>query len=381
MSTATLPAERTTAVSAQDKFILLRTELTDSLIERASEVDIVMTALIAREHALFVGPPGLGKSLLANRLCDCMSFAGDPFEIILSKFTEPDELYGPIGLAAYKAGTNERITDGMLPTARVAFVDECFNGSSAILNTMLPVMNERKFRNGKGFVDCPLDLMIGATNQYPGGEGSKELGALFDRFMLRSTVRPIQSAAGMDRLLWDDLSFNPTYLLSEKDLVEAQDEARAIVWMPDAKEAFTEILHSCRRSGIQPGDRRVRKCINLIQSFAWLEGEIAVTTDHLGMLANCLWVDPAEQPREVLSIVKKVAAPAGLIVNGLLMEVDQIMAESDMKDMPQLLAACKKLGEVHRKVKKLNGELAENAEKQVAATIADLRTKSVEMAL
>lgn len=381
-ATATMSAPARKASShdiARDKFTRFREDLSSSLIERDEEVDMCLTALIAGEHVLFVGPPGLGKSLLADRLCDWMDFAADPFSIILSKFTEPDELFGPIGLQSYKEGTHERITTGMLPEASVAFVDECFNGSSAILNTLLPVMNERRFKNGHAFQSCPLELMIGATNQYPGGEGSKELGALFDRFMLRKTVRPIQTRVGLDRLLWGDINLKLRDTATESDIQSARAGASATGWEPDAREAFEEIVHECKRSGILPGDRRIRKCSQLMRAYAWLEGEDDVTTDQLGMLTNCLWVDPAEQPREVTSIVAKVAAPSGLVVNGLLMEVEQIMSGGDLKALKGQMTAIKKLGEICRKFKKIPGEKAEQALKDVSEIRADIKAKSFEL--
>src|SRR5207253_4395607 len=128
---------------------------------------------------------------------------GAKFSVLLTKFSVPEEVVGPVSLAALKCDKYVRVTTGKLPEAEYAFLDEVFKASSAILNTLLKVLNERVFDAGDGVArPVPLRLCVAASNEWPDPESGKELAALFDRFLLRKAVRPIQSQAGRQRLLW-----------------------------------------------------------------------------------------------------------------------------------------------------------------------------------
>ena len=149
----------------RDKFALAHRELSAALIERDDEVDLVLTALIAGEHALLVGPPGCGKSLLLDSVL--ARTGGAKFSILLTKFTTPEEVVGPVSLAALREDRYVRITSGKLPEADYAFLDEAFKASSAILNTLLKILNERTFDAGDGVARrVPLKLCVAASNEW-----------------------------------------------------------------------------------------------------------------------------------------------------------------------------------------------------------------------
>src|SRR3954471_18168253 len=134
---------RPDADPVRDKFTQARKELSTALIEREDEVDLVLTALLANEHVLLVGPPGCGKSLLLDSVLSWIG--GTRFTILLTKFTTVEELMGPVSLAGLKEDKYVRVTTGKLPEADFAFIDEVFKGSSAILNCLLKILNERTF--------------------------------------------------------------------------------------------------------------------------------------------------------------------------------------------------------------------------------------------
>ncbi|MGH9761127.1 MAG: AAA family ATPase, partial [Blastocatellia bacterium] len=155
-------------------------EASFGLVERQSLVEVVALAAVAREHALVIGPPGTAKSEAVRRIAKALG--GQYFEYLLGRFTEPSEIFGPVDLRKLREGLVETETVGMLPEAEIAFLDEIFQGSTAILNTLLGVLNERRFRRGHTDLNCPLRVCVGASNALPEDES---LAAFADRFLVR----------------------------------------------------------------------------------------------------------------------------------------------------------------------------------------------------
>jgi hypothetical protein len=259
-----LVALRTTAGPdpVREKFAVARKELSAALIERDEEIDLVLTALVAGEHVLLVGPPGCGKSLLLDGVLAWTG--GTKFSILLTKFTVPEECFGPVSIAALKEDRYVRITAGRLPEADFAFPDEVWEASSAILNTLLRILNERTYDAGDGVARrVPLKLAVAASNEWPAPDTGKELSALFDRFVLRKAVAPIRSQAGRKRLLWTR-DHTPTFSsgVSPADVEQAWRRAAGLTL------------------GLEPGDHLPRVHPRLEH----LQGDLA--TDGVGLLGH-----------------------------------------------------------------------------------------------
>jgi len=347
-TTATAPSPDIRAI--RGKFASVRAELSDALIERDAEIDLVLTALLAREHVLLVGAPGSAKSLLVDSLLRWMH--GQKFSILLTKFTTPEEVFGPLDIAKLTEGHYRRVTTGRLPEADICFADEIFKSSSAILNTLLRILNERTFENDGVVLDCPLRLAVAASNEWPNSQdGGKELAAVFDRFLFRRTVRPILTAAGRRKLLW---TRDHTPTLSTSITVAEVDAAhaavRAMPWANEAVEAMESILRELQKEGIVPGDRRQFKSVLAAQAAAFLNDATEVQPEHLEVLASVLWDDPAEQPEKCAGVVAKIANPVGMQVSSHLLEVEQILAATDVKDIAKAATATRKLEEIHGKL-------------------------------
>ncbi|KKK78986.1 hypothetical protein LCGC14_2838060, partial [marine sediment metagenome] len=232
----------------------LRSALSASLIERNGEIDTALLGLVAREHVLLVGPPGTAKSLLINSVTAGIKGATN-FQTLLTKFTTPEELFGPVKLSALKQDRYERAIDGYAPTAHILFVDEVWKASSAILNTLLTLLQERAYDNGGVRIDCPLRLAIAASNEWPSAEDGEELGAIFDRFLIRRVVNPV-SPGGRNRLLYDDLpAVRPCVDLDTID--KMADEAALLPVGEEARIILSAILDELSGDGIRPGDRRI----------------------------------------------------------------------------------------------------------------------------
>jgi MoxR-like ATPase len=347
---------RTESSPVQEKFASARRELSAALIERDDEIDLVLTALVAQEHVLLVGPPGCAKSLLLDAVMGWMR--GHKFTVLLTKFSTPEDLFGPISVAGMKEDRYRRITAGKLPEADGCFIDEVWKASSAILNTLLRLLNERVFDNGDGELTAvPLRLCVAASNEWPQQfEGGRELNALFDRFLLRRAVRPILSAAGRQRLLWErDHTPKLSTSITPAEVDRAHSDAMALPWTDEAKQALETVLRELAREGIQPGDRRQFKSVGAAQAFAYLCGADRVEPEHLEVLAHTLWEDPEEQPAKAAGVVARVANPAGMQVNSLLVEVEQVLAATDARNLAQAAGAAGKLQEVHKKLGGLKG--------------------------
>jgi MoxR-like ATPase len=164
----------------RQKLLQIEQELKKTYFERGEEIRGSVLALLAKQHVLLLGPPGSAKSLMVEDLCG--RIGGNYFDWLLTRFTTPEEIFGPISLKALEQDKYTRITAEKLPEAHIAFLDEVWKASSSILNTLLRIVNERKFDNNGSPQKVPLLTLFGASNELP---ESGELSALYDRFLLR----------------------------------------------------------------------------------------------------------------------------------------------------------------------------------------------------
>jgi len=365
------------SLTVKEKFDLTRRELNASLIERTEEIDLLLTSLIAGEHLLLVGPPGCGKSLLIDSLMKWTH--GSKFSCLLNKYTLTEELFGPYSLTELKNDRFLRITTNRLPEANYVFLDEIFKSSSSILNTLLRILNERTFDRGDGVtLRVPLELCLAASNEWPEGDSKKELGALFDRFLLRKTVNPISTQAGRQKLLWANQAPEFSTSLSAHELTAARLDAQGLVWSKEAKVALESILDELSRQGVKPSDRRIFKSVAIVQAYAWLNGGDEVLPEHLEILTQVLWVDQQEAAK-VRAVIMQIAAPVGMRVNGLISEIEQIISGVNPKDLGQSATAASKLSEIQKSLKAMKEHpKALAAIAYVKDQITQLRLKSLD---
>jgi MoxR-like ATPase len=236
----------------------------------------------------------------------------------------------------------------------VAFVDEIFKASSAIQNTMLRLLNEGVFENDGRWHKAPLRFTVAASNEWPNPEnGGAELGALLDRFTLRKSVRPVRSRRGEERLLFaDDLGFDFPDRITPGDIDHARDEAAALPWSDEARDAIRDVLARLAKEGIVPSDRRKRKSVAVARASAWLAGAGAVAPEHMEVLVHVLWDVPGEQQVKAEEVIGQVCNPVGLRINALLLEAEGLLSVN-AKDAGATVAAISKLGEINNSLKKL----------------------------
>ena len=287
--------------SLQDAARHLRAGLqqaTAGLVGREPLAELIVLAAVAQEHLLVIGPPGTGKSAVVRRVAQTLG--GRYFEYLLGRFTEPSELFGAVDLKKLREGTVETDVSGMLPEADVAFLDEVFLGSTAILNTLLGVLNERRFRRGHTQLACPLRVCVGAANALPDDEA---LAAFADRFLLHAFIEPVADAQ-LETLLqggWrsDFTTMSDTHSLAHLDLLSSRLRE---VRMDAVRPALAEAIRKLRGAGIRLSDRRIVKSQRLVAAAAVLAGRLEAGPADLWPLFYALPTQAAQlQARDALS--------------------------------------------------------------------------------
>jgi MoxR-like ATPase len=301
----------TTTTGPRSLILQLRQDLVARFPERREVIDGALCAVLAGEHVLLLGPPGTAKSAFVRAIAT--AFGGTYFERLLTKFSTPEELFGPISLAALEQDRYARVISGKLPEAHFAFADEVFKANSAILNSLLTLVNERVFHNDGAPVSCPLISLFGASNELPEG---KELEALFDRFLLRYEVRYLMRPASFRSIL---LAPEPTasVSLSLELLNAAQAATRAIAVSDPTIDALMAIRDACNAEGIEVSDRRWKKSVKAVQANAFLAGESGTTPEDLLILNDSLWREPKERAK-VARLVGQHADPVSSQANEIL---------------------------------------------------------------
>jgi MoxR-like ATPase len=265
------------------------------LVEREALVELVVLCAVAKEHLLVVGPPGTAKSEAVRRIA--RRFGGRYFEYLIGRFTEPSELFGPVNLRKLKDGVVETETTGMLPEADIAFLDEVFLGSTAILNTLLGILNERKFRRGHTSIDCPMRVCVGAANRLPEDD---QLAAFADRFLVRTFVAPVRDS-GLEELLSAGWSLKPRDVTTEERFVasiadlDALTNAAYAMDLSSVRPALAQAVRVLRAAGIEWTDRRVVRVQRLVAAAAVLAGRAQPSEADLWPIVFALPTEEAQR--------------------------------------------------------------------------------------
>lgn len=285
-----------TTNNLEDRLRRIRDSLTTGLVERDVAVRLALIAALSGEHLLLVGPPGTAKSLVARRLRYAFSNTSY-FERLLTRFSVPEELFGPLSIKGLEEDRYERLTKSYLPTASIAFLDEIFKANSAILNALLTLLNEREFDNGDRRECTPLTAVVGASNELPEGE---ELDALFDRFLLRLHVVPV-SARGFPELLQLKGSAEPDVeeglRLTKDDLAKLQDRAEEVRVPDDVLALLGDLREWCIAESMPVSDRRWCKIIKLLQTSALTNGRDTVSIWDCWLLQHCVWSETRDREK------------------------------------------------------------------------------------
>lgn len=262
--------------SASEAIATALAEAGRGLVDRQAMVELVALGAVAGEHLLVVGPPGTAKSEAVRRVGTVLG--GRYFEYLLGRFTEPSEIFGPVDLKKLREGIVETETRGMLPEAELAFLDEVFLGSTAILNTLLGLLNERKFRRGHTVINCPLRVCVGATNRLPEDDA---LNAFADRFLLRYFAERVADPQ-LETLLEAGWGLAPIERAPVGlEVLDALHREARQVDMTAVRPALGQAVRTLRKEGIELSDRRAVKTQKLVAAAAVLAGRTTPTEADL----------------------------------------------------------------------------------------------------
>ncbi len=289
------------------RFTALLDALENGLYERREIIGLTLLSALAGESVFMLGPPGVGKSLIARRL----KYAFDnsqSFEYLMTRFSTPEEIFGPVSIRKLKEDRYERKTANYLPSAQIVFLDELWKAGSAIQNALLTVLNERIYRNGEETVQTDIRCIIAASNELP--RDGELLGPLYDRLLIRYELKPIRSAKLFTRMLGEKIDANtdavaPELKITQDEWVQWQNAVAAV----NIPEAVTNIIHIVREKmdafnerqddplmRIDISDRRWKKIIALLQAVAFVHERNEVHLADCFVMTHCLWNTTEQRP-------------------------------------------------------------------------------------
>lgn len=367
------------AAPLHDRLRQLAGSLERQFLGKDEIIRLLLIAVVAGEHCVLLGPPGTAKSALIRSLSELMK--AQYFEYLLTRFTEPNEIFGPVDIAAFREGTYRRNTAGMLPEAEIVFLDEVFKSNSAILNALLTLLNERKYTSGGQIIRCPLISVFAASNEVPGDE---TLNAIFDRFLLRVRSDNLD-AYHFGELLLRGIQHEVRQMRGDrlqpvvdaKELLALGRDFGARMSFSDAfLSAYKGLVFQIRAEGVSLSDRRVVKMLKLFAASAFLDGRPSPDASDFFVLKH-IW-NNEDQASILDGIIQPVleaffrehpdrrrVGAMGVGVEALAGEIDrirQVLTGGAALGDVQLFSQLKALGEI----------------KAALATIPDARARELE---
>lgn len=299
----------------------IKDALNAKFYEREAEVEAILIAILSRQHILMIGPSGTAKSALAVELTKIIQ-GTKYFQWLLTRFSTPEELFGPLSLKDLEQGVYRRNTESKMPEVHVVFLDEIFKANSAILNSLLTIINERVFYNNGLPLQVPLMSVIGASNEYP--EDGEGLEALFDRFLLRYEVDYLADDRNFISMMRNAGQHGQMPTMTMDDLIHFQFLTDMVVIEDEVYSAIAKIRNELRDEGIRPSDRRFKQSLSVLQARAFIRKRQVVLVVDIVILENILW-ETINQKEKVSFIVRRHAQDTAIrALDSILNEANEV---------------------------------------------------------
>lgn len=343
-----------------EKLTSLEAAVNGTVFERVTETRCLVNALLSGRHICMIGSPGIAKSFLTRTAVKYIDGIGqgEYFEWLLGKFDTPEAILGPHSLKALEQDHYVRNPANKLPVAKLAFISEIWKASTALLNVLLPIMNERLFYNNGSPVTVPLSTLVADSNETP--EAATELGALWDRFAFRLFTKPIQDDGNFDAMLRAAAGrFASTVpvvpVITWDEITQAQQAVRQITISDDVYDALNTLRQALAKEGILPSERRFVECLPIIQAQAFRAGRSIADINDMRLLSHVLWDIAAQQPI-VQKLVFELANPLDKLAMEMMEDVESLARQID-----ELLRTSDNNQERSRKAIEVHGKLEEAA--------------------
>lgn len=276
--------------------------LNTKFLERKDIVDMLFTCLVARQHMLLIGLAGTGKSAIIRAFNNSID-GSNYFDMLLTKFSTQEEIFGALSLKELEQGIYSRNVKGKLPEANITFLDEIFKANSAILNSLLTIINERVYHNGNNTLKTPLMSVFGGSNEYP--EENEGLEALFDRFLIRFELSYIEEPKNFFALLQNANNYvKEPNKITLKEIEELQEMAENVDIPTEIVNVLVQLREKLSNEGIRPSDRRFVQSLSLLRAYALLNERSEVIVSDINILKNGLW-ETIDQKAKVVEIVSE----------------------------------------------------------------------------
>jgi MoxR-like ATPase len=367
-------------------FQSFRASLNESFLEREAVVDGLLASLITKQNAFLFGVPGTGKSELVRSVSNGFSNTKF-FGYLLSPTTDPSELFGPVAVSKLLKDEYVRDVEGYLPSSNVAFLDELFRGSSAVLNSLLTILNERTFNNGKETIKTPIQSIVAATNSFPTEEA---LQAFCDRFLFRPTVELLSKPTSKKILDHWALGITPRpgveSSLSFADLEDLQKEASEVMPSENFLEVFSSVIDMLATRGITISDRRRVQILKFLRGYTIVQGEKEIFPEFLHeTLVHIVYQTPDD-----ISVIKEVLTQLVPTAEKLHKEIKRaisgVMAEfhafnsKKFETLNEVNEQVKKFRKIHADLHKLGSKVDEMLEDTSCRMTMTIRQRFVKTA-
>ena len=311
----------------QERITKIIEHLNKGIHEREETIAVSFLAALSDQNVFLFGPPGTAKSLIARRLSHAFE-TNSYFEYLMHRFSTPEDVFGPVSITELKQDNFLRKTEGFLPQSDFAFLDEIWKSSPSILNTLLTIINEKLFRNGTEVESAPLKALIAASNETPPpGQG---LEALYDRFLVRLNVPPMEGTENFERLLnaqptRAELKLPDGLAIKQEEWEKWRDDIHAVKLSEETLNVIREIRLAVDEKGeeldVYVSDRRWQKAAILLKAAAFFCGRKKTNLVDTLLLRHCLWTTK-ENYEEVRKIVEDAVRNCGFETGISLRRID-----------------------------------------------------------